>query len=64
MAFVDTARIHVKAGGGGKGCESHYRDLWMRYPRPDGGDGGHGGSVSFIAGPRIQTLLGYRFKQH
>jgi len=64
MAFVDTARIHVKAGGGGKGCESHYRDLWMRYPRPDGGDGGHGGSISFIADPRIQTLLDYRFKQH
>jgi GTP-binding protein len=64
MAFVDTARIQVKAGGGGKGCESHYRDLWMRYPRPDGGDGGHGGSVSFVADPRIQTLLDYRFKQH
>jgi GTP-binding protein len=64
MAFVDTARIHVKAGGGGKGCESHYRDLWMRYPRADGGNGGHGGSISFVADPHIQTLLDYRFKQH
>ncbi|MFH0754767.1 MAG: Obg family GTPase CgtA [Candidatus Omnitrophota bacterium] len=64
MAFVDTARIHVKAGGGGKGCESHYRDLWMRYPRADGGDGGHGGSISFVTDPHIQTLLDYRFKQH
>lgn len=64
MAFVDTARIHVKGGGGGKGCESHYRDLWMRYPRADGGDGGNGGSIIFIADPHIQTLLDYRFKQH
>jgi GTP-binding protein len=64
MAFVDTARIKVKAGGGGKGCESHYRDLWMRYPRADGGDGGDGGSVIFVADPHIQTLLDYRFKQH
>ncbi|MBF0569559.1 MAG: GTPase ObgE [Candidatus Omnitrophica bacterium] len=64
MAFVDTARIQVKAGGGGKGCESHYRDLWMRYPRADGGDGGDGGDVIFVADPHIQTLLDFRFKQH
>ena len=64
MAFVDTARIHVKAGGGGKGCESHYRDLWMRYPTADGGNGGDGGTILFVANPRIHTLLDYRFKQH
>lgn len=64
MAFVDTASIQVKAGDGGKGCESHYRDLWMRYPRADGGDGGPGGDVTFIADPHIQTLLDFRFKRH
>lgn len=64
MAFVDTAKILVKAGDGGKGCESHYRDLWMRYPRADGGDGGDGGSIIFVADPHIQTLLDFRFKQH
>jgi GTP-binding protein len=64
MAFVDSARIVVKAGNGGKGCESHYRDLWMRYPRADGGNGGDGGSVIFIADSHIQTLLDFRFKQH
>ncbi len=64
MAFVDTARIKVKAGDGGKGCESHYRDLWMRYPRADGGDGGDGGSVIFVSDPHMQTLLDYRFQQH
>jgi GTP-binding protein len=64
MAFVDSARIQVKAGGGGKGCESHYRDLWMRYPRADGGDGGDGGDVVFVANPHIQTLLDFRFQKH
>jgi GTP-binding protein len=64
MAFVDSARIKIKAGGGGKGCESHYRDLWMRYPKADGGDGGDGGSVIFVSDPHIQTLLDFRFKQH
>ena len=64
MPFVDQARIQVQAGGGGKGCESHYRDKYMRYPRPDGGDGGNGGDVVFEADRNLQTLLDYRFKQH
>lgn len=64
MAFVDQAIINVKAGAGGKGCDSHYRDLWMRYPRPDGGNGGNGGDVIFIADRGLHTLLDYRFKKH
>ena len=47
--FVDEARIHVKSGDGGQGCESYYRDRYMRYPRPDGGNGGKGGDVIFEA---------------
>jgi len=64
MIFVDSARIFVKAGDGGKGCESFYSDKFTRYPRPDGGDGGSGGDVVFTASQGIQTLLDYRFKQH
>src|SRR3989338_8753944 len=64
MAFVDEARIAVKAGSGGKGCESFYSDKFTRYPRPDGGDGGNGGDIAFVADQGIQTLLDYRFKQH
>ena len=63
-AFVDEARIFVKAGDGGKGCESFYSDKLTRYPRPDGGDGGKGGDVIFIATRSIQTLLDYKFRQH
>ena len=64
MVFVDEARIFVKAGGGGKGCESLDRDKYARYPRPDGGDGGKGADIIFIADNARQTLLDYRFKQH
>lgn len=64
MIFVDEARIFVKAGDGGKGCESFYRDKYSRHPTPDGGDGGKGGDVIFVANKGIQTLLDYRFKQH
>ncbi len=64
MIFVDEARIFVKAGDGGKGCESFYRDKYARYPKADGGDGGKGGDIVFVAEKRRQTLLDYRFKQH
>jgi GTP-binding protein len=64
MIFVDEARIFLKAGGGGKGCESFYSDKYTRHPRPDGGDGGKGGDIVFTASKAIRTLLDYRFKQH
>lgn len=64
MSFVDEARIFVQGGNGGQGCESFYRDKYMRFPRPDGGDGGHGGDIIFKADGRIRTLLDFKFKQH
>lgn len=64
MIFVDEARIFVKAGDGGKECESFYRDNYMRHPRPDGGDGGNGGNIIFQADRSIQTLLDFKYKQH
>jgi len=63
MMFVDEARITVKGGDGGQGCESFYRDKFMRHPKPDGGDGGKGGDIIFIADKSIQTLLDFKFKQ-
>ncbi len=62
--FIDEARTYVKAGDGGQGCESYYRDRYMRYPRPDGGNGGRGGNVVVIADRGIQTLLDLKYKQH
>ena len=64
MIFVDEARIYVKGGQGGQGCESFFRDKAKKYPEPNGGDGGKGGDVVFTANSHIQTLLDYRFKQH
>ena len=64
MIFVDEARIHVKGGNGGQGCESFFRDKAKKYPEPNGGNGGQGGDAIFVADSHIQTLLDYRFKQH
>lgn len=62
--FVDEARIYVKAGDGGDGCNSMYRDRYHRYGRPDGGDGGKGGDIVFEADLNIHTLLDFQYRQH
>jgi len=64
MAFVDWARVFVKAGDGGRGCESFYTDAYHRNPSPDGGDGGKGGDIVFIADSHLRTLLDFKFRQH
>ncbi|MEW6171147.1 MAG: GTPase ObgE [Candidatus Omnitrophota bacterium] len=62
--FIDTAKIYVKAGNGGKGCFSFYRDKLIREGRPDGGDGGDGGNVVIVADKNLFTLLDFQFNRH
>ena len=49
MQFVDKARIFIKAGDGGDGCSSFHREKYVAQGGPDGGDGGRGGSIVFLA---------------
>ena len=62
--FIDEARVHVKAGDGGDGCNSLYRDRVNRIGTPDGGPGGDGGSVILEADSNIHTLLDFQYRQH
>ena len=64
MIFVDEARVFVQAGNGGQGCESYYQDKLTRYPIPDGGDGGRGGDVIFMAHRSVYTLIDLKYQQH
>ena len=59
--FVDEVDIKIAAGNGGRGCLSFRRE--KRVPRggPNGGDGGHGGSVYLVASLHHNTLINYRF---
>ncbi|RKY37591.1 MAG: GTPase ObgE [Candidatus Omnitrophota bacterium] len=62
--FVDRVKIYVKAGNGGKGCESFYYRKGFRHRRADGGDGGDGGNIIITTNLNVPTLLGLRFNQH
>jgi len=61
MKFIDEARIEVHAGKGGNGVVSFRREKFIPRGGPDGGDGGHGGSVYAVADRNINTLVDYRF---
>lgn len=62
--FIDKARIYVTAGRGGDGMSSFRREKYIPFGGPDGGNGGSGGNVYFVATHQIKTLLDFRYKPH
>lgn len=62
MKFVDEVTIRVQAGKGGKGCLSFFRGRNIARGRPDGGDGGNGGSVFVVGHKSLNTLVDLRFQ--
>ncbi|MBN1912798.1 MAG: GTPase ObgE [Candidatus Omnitrophica bacterium] len=62
--FIDQAKIFVKAGSGGKGCNSFYRDKYTRQGIPDGGDGGSGADIIIRADRNLHTLLDFQYNRH
>jgi GTP-binding protein len=64
MKFVDEARARVQAGNGGRGSTSFRREKFVPFGGPDGGDGGHGGSVYLRAATGINTLADFRIERN
>jgi GTP-binding protein len=56
MRFIDEVKIEVRAGNGGSGCTSFRREKYIPRGGPDGGDGGRGGHIIFVARSRKNTL--------
>src|ERR1700694_2458226 len=58
-AFVDSARVVLRAGHGGRGSSSFRHEPFVPRGGPDGGDGGHGGSIVLKATTQLTDLSLY-----
>ncbi|OGJ50000.1 hypothetical protein A2307_04500 [Candidatus Peregrinibacteria bacterium RIFOXYB2_FULL_33_20] len=61
--FCDEAKITVIGGKGGDGHVSFHREKFIAKGGPDGGDGGHGGNIIFLAVENVNTLSDFRTRK-
>ena len=61
--FIDTATIWLHAGKGGDGAVTFHREKYVAAGGPDGGDGGRGGDIIFVADDNLSTLMDFRYKR-
>ena len=61
--FIDSAKILIRSGNGGNGAVSFHREKYIAKGGPDGGDGGKGGDVVFVATDDMKTLIDFRYKR-
>lgn len=61
--FIDLAKIKLTAGKGGDGAVSFHREKYVAAGGPDGGDGGKGGDIIFLASRSLSTLADFRYKR-
>ena len=61
--FVDKVEISIKAGDGGNGAVSFHREKYVNAGGPDGGDGGKGSDIVFVADDNLSTLIDFRYKK-
>jgi GTPase len=62
--LADRARIFVQGGRGGDGVASFRREAHVPLGGPDGGDGGHGGSVELVCDDSLRDLQAFRRRAH
>lgn len=61
--FADIATIYIRSGNGGDGHVGFHREKFIAAGGPNGGDGGHGGSIIFEVDEGMNTLNDYRYKR-
>ncbi len=64
IVFKDRVKIYARAGNGGNGVVAFFRDKTNPHGGPDGGDGGHGGSVILRGDPNADSLTSLHYEPH
>lgn len=62
--FVDYVKIYCRSGKGGAGSVHFRREKFIPKGGPDGGNGGHGGSIYLKGSDQLWTLLHLKYKRH
>lgn len=62
--YLDRVKIYIQAGAGGDGKTSFRTEKYVANGGPDGGDGGKGGSIVFVADKSLDSLIDFRFTKH
>src|SRR3978361_674163 len=63
MKFLDQAKIYLRSGDGGDGVTAFRREKYIEFGGPDGGNGGKGGDIIFVAEHNPNTLIDFRYTQ-
>ena len=58
---LDKVTITIKSGNGGSGKVSFHREKYVEKGGPDGGDGGKGGDIYFVADKSKNTLIDFQY---
>lgn len=64
VVFKDRIKLYARAGNGGNGCVSFRREKYVAKGGPDGGDGGHAGSVILRCDINEDSLLPLYYQPH
>lgn len=62
--LYDEAKIHIRSGDGGDGMISFRREKYVPRGGPDGGDGGRGGDIIFVASTHLNSLIKFQRNRH
>ena len=61
--FIDEVVLNVIGGKGGDGSSSFRHEKFIEMGGPDGGNGGRGGNVVFVADEGLKTLIDLRYQK-
>lgn len=64
MKFIDSAKVLIASGNGGKGAVSWCREKFREFGGPDGGDGGRGGHIIIQGDSGLYTLYDFKLNPH